>query len=264
MDLITVRETRVPRTRDDLTFAPGELPLGGGTWLFSEEQLELTGLVDLTALGWTPLTTSDDTLSIAATCTVADLFRLEARDDWAAHPLIAQCCNFFLASFKIWNVATVGGNIATALPAGPMISLAVTLDATATVWAPGGVDRHLPVAALVTGVCETALGHGEVLRSIEIPLAALRDRTGFRRIALSPLGRTATLVTARLGDEFVVTVTGGTSRPRQFRFDAVPAASVLAEAIDSIDDWYDDAHGKPDWRRAMSLRFAEELRVELS
>ncbi len=48
MDLISVRETRVPRTRDELVFAPGERPLGGGTWLFSEPQPGLTGLVDLT------------------------------------------------------------------------------------------------------------------------------------------------------------------------------------------------------------------------
>jgi hypothetical protein len=32
----------------------------------------------------------------------------------------------------------------------------------------------------------------------------------------------------------------------------------------TIDCWYDDAHGSPDWRRAMSVRFAEQLRQELA
>ena len=87
-----------------------------------------------------------------------------------------------------------------------------------------------------------------------------------RRIALSPLGRTGTLVIGRAdpSGEVVFTVTGGTTRPRVLRFDEPPSAAALADAIDSIDDWYDDAHGKPDWRRAMSLKFAEEIREELA
>ena len=38
----------------------------------------------------------------------------------------------FLASLKIWNAATVGGNICMSLPAGPMISLTAALEATYT------------------------------------------------------------------------------------------------------------------------------------
>jgi CO/xanthine dehydrogenase FAD-binding subunit len=266
MDLITVRETRVARTRDDLVFAPGEEPLGGGTWLFSEEQPGLTGLVDLTALGWQPIVESDTTLSIAATCTVAELARIPRRENWGAHPLFSQTANSLLASFKIWNVATVGGNICTSLPAGPMISLASALDATALVWAADGTDRRLPVADLVTASRENLLGHGEVLRAIEIPLAALEARTGFRRIALSPLGRTGTLVIARVdaSGEAVFSVTGGTTRPRVLRFDELPSREALADAVGSITEWFTDAHGAADWRRAMGLLFAEELREELS
>ena len=151
MDLIGVREVRVAHTRDDLVFAPGELPLGGGTWLFSEEQPGLTGLVDLTTLGWEPLTIGSDGLSIAGTCTLAELSRLPAREEWAAHPLIWQCVNSLLGSFKVWNVATVAGNICMALPAGPMTSFAAAMDATALVWSPDGSERVIPVAALVEG-----------------------------------------------------------------------------------------------------------------
>lgn len=271
MDLIGVREVRVAHTRDDLVFAPGELPLGGGTWLFSEEQPGLTGLVDLTTLGWEPLTgtaagLSIAGLSIAGTCTLAELSRLPAQDGWAAYPLIWQCVNSLLGSFKVWNVATVAGNICMALPAGPMTSFAAAMDATALVWSPDGSERVIPVAALVEGVQRTALAHGEVVRSIDVPASALASRTGFRRIALSPLGRTGTLVIGRAdpSGEVVFTVTGGTTRPRVLRFDEPPSAAALADAVDSIDDWYDDAHGKPDWRRAMSLKFAEEIRGELA
>jgi len=266
MDLNSVREVRVARTRDELTFAPGDMPLGGGTWLYSEAQDGVTGLVDLTGLGWEPLQLNDDTLSIAATCTLAELSKLEARDGWAGHPLIWQCCTSLLGSFKVWNTATVGGNIALALPAAPMIALTSALDAVAVIWNADGVsETRTPIVELVTGAQSTALRHGQVIRSIEVPLSALRSRTGFRRISLSPLGRTATLVTARLdpSGEAIITVTGGTVRPRQFRFDELPSAAALEKAVLSIDDWHSDAHGAPDWRRAMSVLLAEELRIEL-
>ncbi|MBK4346323.1 FAD binding domain-containing protein [Lacisediminihabitans changchengi] len=281
MDLISVREVRVARNRDDIVFAPGEQPLGGGTWLFSEEQDGLTGLVDLTGMGWPSITETDAALTISATSTIADLAALTPADLRSdplaggrdrgigdARALFWQCANSLLASFKIWNVATVGGNIATALPAGPMTSLAAALDATAIIWTADDGERTLPVADLVTGVRQTALAPGEVLRAIEIPRSSLESRTGFRRIALSPLGRTGTMVIARASasgasPEVVFTVTGGTTRPVQLRFDEPPSAAALERALLGIDCWYTDPHGAADWRRAMSARFAEELRAEL-
>jgi CO/xanthine dehydrogenase FAD-binding subunit len=265
MDLIGVKEIRVPRTREEISFAPGERPLGGGTWLFSEEQPGLTGLVDLTALGWAAIDESDTALSIAATCTIAELTRLPRHPGWNAHPLIAQCANSLLASFKIWNVATVGGNIALGLPAGAMTSFAASLDADALIWTPDGGERRMPVASFVTGVRQTALVPGEILRSIEIHRTALVSKTAFRRIALSPLGRSGTLVIGRVAPsgEAIFTITAATPRPVQLRFDELPNARALQSAVFGIHDWYNDPHGAPDWRRATAALFAEEIRIEL-
>ena len=259
MDLVGVREYRVATTRGDLALASGEHVIGGGTWLFSEPQPEVSGVVDLMGLGWDPVVRSDGALEIAATCTVAALRELPDS------PLFQLCADSLLASWKIQHVATVGGNIATALPAGPMTSLAVALDAEVVIWSAES-ERRMPASEFVLGLQQTALEPGEVLRSIVFPEHSLTSRQGFRRIALSPLGRTGTLVTARVdpSGETVMTVTGGTPRPYVLRFDRMPDADSLAHAVDGIDDWYDDAHGAPDWRRAMSLRFAEELRQELS
>ncbi|WP_165069361.1 FAD binding domain-containing protein [Marisediminicola senii] len=267
MDLTTVTAVRQPRSRADLRLGEREAFLGGGSWLFSEPQLELDGLVDLTTLGWQPITvTAGCGLSIAATCTFTELAALEARADWTAHPLLAQCCSALLGSFKVWNTATVGGNICLALPAGPMTSLTSALDADALIWTPDGGERRMPVLELVVGDQSTALEHGELLRSVEIPASSLRARVGMRKIALSPLGRSGTIVIARVdeGGEFVATVSAGTERPVQLRFDAIPTADDLADGIGAIDCWYDDAHGAPDWRRAMSILFAGQLRDELA
>ena len=258
MDLIGVHDVRVARTRSDVVFGPGERALGGGTWLYSEPQPGLTGLVDLTALDWEPIARSAETITVSATCTIETLRALP-------EPLFQQCADSLLASWKIQRTATVGGNIALGLPAGPMTSLAASLDGVAVIWTVDGGERRVPVVEFVTGVVTTVLSPGEILRAIELPAASLHC-TAFRRIARSPMGRTGTLVIGRVdaSGETVVTVTGGTTRPRQLRFEAAPSAEAVASAVDSIDNWYDDPHGAPDWRRAMSLLFAEQIRQELS
>lgn len=267
MDLNTVAAIRQPRERADLALAPGEAILGGGSWLFSEPQDHLTGLVDLTTMGWAPIEATESGLSIAATCTFTELSRFSATDpSWAAVPLFRQCCEALLGSFKVWNAATVGGNICLALPAGPMTSLGAALDAEALIWMPHGRDRRVSVLDFVTGVESTVLAPGEVLRSIEIPTRTLTSRTGFRKIALSPLGRSGTVVIARLDTDggFAVTVSGGTDRPVQLRFEALPTVAELEIGVHGIDNWYDDVHGAPDWRQAMSAHLAEQLRAAVT
>lgn len=267
MDLVSVRTVRTPSHRDDLAFAPGDRPLGGGTWLFSEEQPGLTGLVDLTSLGWPDVERTPGTLTIAATCTIAALLRVQPAPDWTAWPLVDRCANALLASFKVWNAATVGGNVAVGLPAGAMTALLVTLDATAVVWTPDGGERRVPVEQLVLGVQTLDLRHGEVIRAFDLPEEALRATTGFRRVSLSPHGRSGSLVTARWSAAgFVLVVTAATPRPVVFRWSSVPSAREVDAALDAVlgsdEDWYDDPHGSPRWRRAVSSVFAHELRAE--
>jgi CO/xanthine dehydrogenase FAD-binding subunit len=258
MDLVDVERVRVARRRADLDLAPDERVLGGGTWLYSEPQPGTRALVDLTGMGWTPLESlPDGGLRVAATCTLDELAR-------HPHPLFAPAVNALLGSWKIHRFATVGGNICLALPAGPMTSLFAGLAATAVIWTPTGAERRLPVADLVTGVRRTALAPGEVLRAVEVGGAVLRARSAMRRISLAELGRSAALLVAVAGDDgFALTVSASTPRPYRVTFPVIPTANELADAVDAIDDWYDDPHGAPDWRRAMSLRLAEELREEL-
>ncbi|MGF0116010.1 FAD binding domain-containing protein [Promicromonospora sp. Marseille-Q5078] len=278
MDMNTVTDL-VP-TADPADWREGDAWLAGGTVLFSYGSQTLRRLLDVTSAGWPALTVTDEGLEIAATCTVAELYAFPdapasgpVRDAWPALDLVRPCCDAFVASFKIWNTSTVGGNVATSLPAGPMTSLTAALDGVAEVWGPGGARRTEPVAALVTGDRRNTLAPGELLRSIRLPARALRARTTFRRLSLSNLGRSGALLVGRLdgpedGGELVVTVTASTRRPVQLRFaaGAHPDAAGLASAIDAAipDDLYhDDIHGLPAWRRDMTYRLAEEIRREL-
>jgi CO/xanthine dehydrogenase FAD-binding subunit len=269
MDLNTITAVAHPATREQLpVWTAGDAWLAGGTWLFSEPQTHLNRLIDLTDLKWPALTVSETGLTIAATCTVAQLDALAGPPEWIASPLINACCRAFLASFKIWKTATVGGNICMSLPAGPMISLTSALDGVCTIWQAGGENRKIPVADFVTGDQRNVLVPGDLLRQIDIPLGALKRRSAFRQISLTPVGRSAALLIGSISAEgaFALTVTASTARPVQFSFTGIPGSKELRETIlQRIPEnlYHSDVHGKPEWRKAMTLRLAEEIRSEL-
>lgn len=263
MDLHTVTSYRAARTREDLKLAPGERILGGGTWLYSEPQTDATGLVDLTTMGWPALERTDAGLRIGATCTIAELAAY--RGGWRADPLFAQAAAALLASFKVWSIATVGGNICRAFAAGAMVSLCTALDGVAEVWTPDGDAYRVPVADLVVGNGTTALRPGDVLRAVDLPADALAARTGFRKIALAELGRSGAVVIGRAHDDgrAVFSVTAATLRPRILRYDGMPDAAALRADVRALPDFYTDPLGAADWRRQVASALAEEIRQEL-
>ncbi len=268
MDLNTIKEVAHPQRRGQLpVWTAGDAWLAGGTWLFSEPQVHLTRLIDLADFKWPALTISDAGLAIAATCTVAQLDALACPPEWLAAPLINQCCRAFLASFKIWKTATVGGNLCMSLPAGPMISLTAALDGVCTIWKAAGGEQHVSVVDFVTGNQRNMLAPGDLLRQIAIPRAALQRRTAVRQISLTPAGRSAALVIGSIGGEgaMTLTVTASTVRPVQLSFSKIPDAGELREALRQRADalYHDDVHGKPGWRKHMTLRLADEIRAEL-
>jgi len=270
MDLNTITAVARPKARSELpVWTAGDAWLAGGTWLFSEPQAQLHRLIDLAALGWPALTIDANGLSIAATCSVAELDGLICPPDWLAAPLINQCCRAFLASFKIWKTATVGGNICMSLPAGPMISLTAALDGICTIWQADGGERKIAVYDLVTGNNTNVLEPGDLLRGIDIPLAALKRRSAFRQISLTPVGRSAALVIGSIAPDgaFALAITASTKRPIRLSFKTIPDTAKLNSAIlQAVPDslWHDDIHGKPFWRKHMTLRLACEIRDELA
>jgi CO/xanthine dehydrogenase FAD-binding subunit len=271
MNLNTITEVKRPASADHITrWRDGYAWLAGGTWLFSEPQVATDTLVDLEQLRWPPLESSPEGLSIAATCRIAELYRFAGPATWRATPLLRECCNAFLVSFKIWNAATVGGNICMSLPAGPMISLTVALEATYTLWPRDAAPRDVSAVDFVTGNHANILRPGELLRGIHLPAAALSRRFALRRASLTQLGRSAALVIGTQGnsaDDLLITITAATPRPIQLRFEQAPSAMHLRRAIDEYipaDGYFDDVHGSADYKRHLTHYFAEQIRAELA
>jgi CO/xanthine dehydrogenase FAD-binding subunit len=270
LNLNTITAVKRPSSADEIRdWRKGYAWLAGGTWLFSTPQIHTDTLIDLQSLRWPALQVSDDGLEIAATCTLADLDHFNASHEWKAASLFKMCCESLLASFKVWNAATVGGNICMSLPAGSLISLTASLEGVYTLWPRGAEPRKVAAIDFVTGNHKNVLAPGELLRSMHLPARALAKRFAFRRASLTHLGRSAIIVigTQTPGtDDLVLTVTAATVRPVQLRFDRVPTAPVLREMLDAAipdDDYFDDVHGSVPYKRHLTYYFAEQIRAEL-
>lgn len=271
MDLHTISEIARPHRRDGtLDWREGDAWLAGGTWLFSEPQPGLRRLIDLEGLGWEPVTISEQGLAIASTCKIVQLDTFAMPADWQAAPLVRQCCRSLLASFKIWNTATVGGNICMSLPAGAMISLTVALEGMCTIQLRDGGERQVPVEDFVTGNHQNILQPGDLLRRIDVPVSALRKRTCFRRMSLTHMGRSSTLLVGTLCPQegvFMLTVSAATVRPLRLTFPQLPEVNELRTRLeqDIPDSLYlDDVHGAPAYRKHLTWYFAAEIHRELS
>jgi CO/xanthine dehydrogenase FAD-binding subunit len=274
LNINTITSVKHPASANDLNaiteWNTGDAWLAGGTWLFSEPQPALRTLIDLQGLGWTPLQTSGEGLDIAATCRIADIYAFKADPTWTAAPLIRSCCECLLASFKIWNAATVGGNICMSLPAGALICLTVSLEGQLTLLARDGSSRTVAAVDFVTANNRNILAPGELLRTIHLPASALKKRFATRRATLTHLGRSAALLAgtqAHDGGDMLITITAATSRPIQLRLPEGATATILKQALDDAipaEGWFDDVNGTPAYKRHVTCHFAEEIRAELA
>jgi CO/xanthine dehydrogenase FAD-binding subunit len=271
MNLNTVTEIKLPTSTDEIPgWREGYAWLAGGTWLFSTPQIATHTLIDLESLRWPALEATAEGLEIAATCTLAELERFQAPPEWIATPLLKLCCHALLMSFKIYNAATVGGNICMSLPAGAMISLMTSLEGVYTLWPQGGEPRKVAAVDFVTGNHMNVLTPGELLRGIHLPANALTKRFAFRRSSLTHLGRSAALIVGtqtRSSNDLLLTITAATAKPIQLRFDRMPTAAELSHAIDAKvaeTDWFDDVHGSAAYKRHLAYYYAEQIRAELA
>ena len=270
MNLNTIVEVKRPKSFEEIEWRDGHAFLGGGTWLFSEPQVNTDTLVDLQQFGWAPLMVTPAGLEIAATCRIVELHDFKGPPEWQAVPLFDKCIDAFLMSFKIWNAATVGGNVVMSLPAGAMISLTAALEGVCTLWPQNGQPRQVPVVDFVTGMHANVLQKGELLRSILLPATALKKCFAMRQVSLTRFGHSAALIIATVNDDgsdFLLTVSAATPRPVHLRFEKTPSASEMHGAIDErlpSASWFHDVHGTAPYKRHITFYLAEQIRAELS
>jgi xanthine dehydrogenase FAD-binding subunit len=95
-------------------------------------------------------------------------------------PLLARAART-VGGPAIRNMATIGGNIATASPAGDSLTPLYLLGAELEIASHGGT-RLLPIEAFITGPGRTALGNGEIITRILLPRRAHLPCQGFEKV----------------------------------------------------------------------------------
>ncbi|MFB7663689.1 FAD binding domain-containing protein [Kitasatospora sp. NPDC056138] len=151
-----------------LAVTPGAVPVAGATDLMEAvnagrlRPAALVGLGRITELrGWRY--EDGGTAVLGAGLTHA---RMDRPDFAALIPALADAART-AGPPQVRNVGTLGGNIATAAPAGDTLPVLAVLEATATLARAGGT-REVPISHLLTGL--DPLRPGELLTWVRVPL----------------------------------------------------------------------------------------------
>jgi len=221
----------------------------------------LRGVTDLKGIS----RTSDGGLEIRATTSHR---QAETSSDVFAYcPTLAE--NFArVATIRIRNQGTVGGNLVHADPAQDPPSMLMALDAEAVIRSGSG-ERSVPMDEFFTDYFETVVQEGELLTAVRLPALAANARTCYVKFLPRTEDDYATVaVAARLqmdanGRCEDVRVALGSAAPVPMRAKAVEnalrgqtltdaiiddAAALVTDEVDPIDD----IRGSAGYKRAMA------------
>ena len=118
------------------------------------------------------------TLRIGATTVLTEITSDERIR--AGFPALVEAA-LVVGSIQIRNRATLAGNVCNASPAADTATPLLVHEAALELVGPGGA-RRLPLAEFFLGPGQTALGRGELVSAIEIPLSAEPTGSAFGRM----------------------------------------------------------------------------------
>ncbi len=268
MDLYNIDEIVCPTNEAGVPAKKaGDAFLGGGTWLYSTPHPSAKRLIDLSTLPIQHIEMGEDAVYIGAPCTLAQLRESEILRAWPAFGLLDAAINALSSSFKVWELATLTGNVCLSLNKCTTAPVLMLLDASYELRL-GDELRWVSAAEFQTGHLENILRPGEWLRRIRIPFASLGGEGVLKRISLTEEGSVVALASAYPvptgGFRFVVSA--ATVRPVMISFDSLPTASLLLESMEKAMaqvPLYADSHGSAEYRRAMALDLLEQCRGSL-
>lgn len=149
--------------------------------------------------------------------------RLTDIEAWSADalPVLHRMLRYF-GSRPIKHRATLGGNLCTASPIGDLAPVLLALDATAVIVGAAGL-RRVPMAEFFPAYRRTALGPGELLAAVEVPLPDPAARLGAYKVS-----RRRELDISAVSGAFRVEVADGVVRLARLAFGGVAPTPVRA------------------------------------
>lgn len=180
-----IRPKNLREAMDAFATAPRPLaPIAGGTDLLLDleqgRHSSVQTLIDVTSVAeMTALEVRGDELYIGASVPVN---RIATSPEVVRHAqALTEACNL-IAGPQVRNVATLGGNVAHALPAADGTISLLALNAQAEI-ASGAETRCVPFKELFLGPGKSSLKHGEeLLVGFHLPLSTHHQASCFKRI----------------------------------------------------------------------------------
>ena len=243
--------------------------LAGGTDLVSWMRDDLVSpelVVDIKGIpGLGGLALVDGALHLGALATFSDVLRSPVVA--AAFPVLAETAGT-VASVGIRNRATVVGNLCSAVPSNDAGPVLLAAGANLHIAGPRG-ERTIPVADWFLGPRRTALGEGELVTGVSIPLPGRHGGCYLKlgRYRGEDLAQASVAVLALPGDRYRIAF--GAVAPAAFRATAIEAclegraldeaalaeaAGLVAGAISPISDLRASAEYRAHMCRVMLVR----------
>jgi CO/xanthine dehydrogenase FAD-binding subunit len=166
---VTTTDFFIPRSLDEAIGLLGQhgadlVVIGGGTivmGMVNEGRLFPAKTMSLARAGIDGVAELDGAIAIGAATTIARLAQLNRI------PMLGQAARQFGAP-AVRNMATVGGNLFAAPPAGDIAVPLLALDAQVELAGPGG-RRTLPLDQFFTGLGQTARATDELVVAVRLP-----------------------------------------------------------------------------------------------
>ena len=222
--------------------------LAGGTWLFSEPQPHLKTLVEMQDLGWSELEISNQEVAIGATCTLKRLQELN-HPEYPALKVFKLAISALAASWKVVNVATVGGNLCLALAVGTLAPVMIVLGAKYELINPMLSSHWVEAKDFQTGIQKTLLQSGEVLRKVVIPANYLQWQISYDRFGIAATDPALAIVVVAYhapSQRVRIGIGASVPAPKLLEFDFVPDEQQL-DAVMELD-WLEDARASSAYR----------------
>ena len=211
-------------------YAPDARLLAGGTDLLVDlktGRVSVTHLVSISRLdSLRGVCETGDALHIGALTTVTQLSNSPVVGQRFA-PILDATTK--MAAVQIRNVATVGGNIACAVPCADLPPVLTAMNASVLLWSPGG-ERRVPIEAFFTGPRETVRRNDEVLTAALVPKAPPGFGAAYARFGLRD-GNTIAVAAVAAGLQLA---SDGTVQDARIVLGAVAPIPKLVESAGAV------------------------------
>lgn len=152
--------------------------IAGGTDVLVEKDPQIEVLIDVTGLGLDYIESDDQGVRIGAATTFADIKASPALGK-SPYNVLAQAAHQ-MGTPQIRNVATIGGNICSAVPSADSAPPLLALDASLIISGPMG-ERAMDIASFFLDARRNALEKGELLTEVQLPVFPARTEAVFTK-----------------------------------------------------------------------------------